>query len=234
MKLYDVTLPITDDLPVWPGDPSVSLVMSTSIAKGDKCNITNIQMGAHTGTHIDAPYHFLEDGATTDTIPIETFIGPCVVIEVDSEACIEKKDFRKYDLTGHSRVLVKTRNSELWAEYEKTKLRSCEVGKLGFCSTSHLHNFSPSMFSYVSLGIDAARYLVEMKTVLVGIDYLSIESFGSAGSPVHKLLLKNNITILEGLNLSGVKAGAYELLCLPLKLLGCEGAPARVILRDAS
>jgi arylformamidase len=209
MKLYDITLPITGDLPVWPGDPSVSLVMNSSIAKGDKCNLTGIQMGAHTGTHIDAPYHFLEGGATTDAIPIETFIGPCVVIEVDSGVRIEKKDLLKYDLTGHSRVLIKTRNSKLWAENSRS--------------------FNTN---YVSLGIDSAQYLVEMKTVLVGIDYLSIESFRSDGSPVHKLLLKNNITILEGLNLSGVKAGVYELICMPLKLGGCEGAPARVLLRE--
>ena len=107
MKLFDITLPVTNELPVWPGDPSVLLKMNTSIAKGDKCNVTSIQMGAHTGTHIDAPYHFLEDGATTGSIPIETFIGPCVVIEVDSRVCIERKDFRKYDLTGHSRAFLK-------------------------------------------------------------------------------------------------------------------------------
>ncbi|MGD0281084.1 MAG: cyclase family protein [Dissulfurispiraceae bacterium] len=209
MKLYDITLPITNDMPVWPGDQPVSLMMNTSIAKGDDYNMTGIQMGAHTGTHIDAPYHFLEDGATIDAIPIETFIGPCVVIEVDSEVSIEEKDFRKHDLIGHSRVLFKTRNSQL-------------------------HTFTTSVFTrnYVSLGIDAARYLVEMEVMLVGIDYLSIESFRSTGSPVHKLLLRNNITILEGLNLSGVKAGEYELLCMPLKLQGCEGAPARVILRE--
>ncbi len=221
MKLYDVTLPITNDMPVWPGDPSVSLMMNTSIAKGDNCNITGIQMSAHSGTHIDAPYHFLEDGATTDAIPIETFVGPCVVIEVDSVVCIEEKDLRKYDLTGHSRFLFKTRNSELWAPSESSS------------SNSQLHNFTPSFNkNYVSLGIDAAQYLVEMKAVLVGIDYLSIESYPAPGSPVHKLLLKNNITILEGLNLSGVKAGMHELLCLPLKLIGCEGAPTRVILRE--
>ena len=209
MKLYDITLPITNDLPVWPGDPPVSMMMNTSIAKGGPCNITGIQMGAHTGTHIDAPYHFFEDGAKADSIPIETFIGPCVVIEVDSDIRIDKKELLKYDLSGHSRVLIKTKNSEPGAENSRS--------------------FNPN---YVSLGIDAAQYLVEMKTVLVGIDYLSIESFRSPGSPVHKILLKNNITILEGLNLSGVNAGVYELLCLPLKLVGCEGAPARVILRE--
>src|SRR5208283_1987914 len=209
MKLFDITLPITNDLPVWPGDPSVSLTMNTSIAKGDGCNVTGIQMGAHTGTHIDAPYHFLQDGATIDSIPLETFMGRCVVIEVDSEVSIQKKDILKYDIAGQSRVLVKTRNSQIW--------------------TGAFKSFDTN---YVSLGKDAAQYLVEMKVLLVGIDYLSVESFNSPDSSVHKLLLMHNIIILEGLNLSGVKAGLYELFCLPLKLMGCEGAPARVILRD--
>ena len=93
MKLYDISLPISNDLPVWPGDPSVSLMMTRSILKGDHCNITKIQMGVHAGTHIDAPYHFLEDGATTDAIPLETFIGPCFVVEIDAEVFIEKKTF---------------------------------------------------------------------------------------------------------------------------------------------
>jgi len=209
MKLYDISLPISKDLPVWPGDPSVSLMMTSSILKGDQCNITRMQMGAHTGTHIDAPYHFLKGAATTDAIPLETFIGPCFVVELDAEGLIEKKDFREYNLNGHSRILIKTRNSELWA-----------------------NNISSFDKNYVALGIDAAQYLVEMNTILVGIDYLSIESFQSDGCPVHKLLLKNNITILEGLNLSGVKAGVYELICMPLKLQGCEGSPARALLRE--
>lgn len=209
MKLYDISLPISNDLPFWPGDPSVSLMMTSSIAKGDQCNITSIQMGAHAGTHVDAPYHFLEEGATIDTIPLETFIGPCFVVEIDAEVLIEKKDLQKYDIGGHLRILIKTRNSELWA-----------------------NNISSFETNFVALGIDAAQYLIDMNTILVGIDYLSIESFQSDGFPVHKLLLKNNITILEGLNLSGVKAGVYELLCMPLRMHGCEGAPARVLLRE--
>jgi arylformamidase len=212
MKLYDISLPISNDLPVWPGDPSVSLMMTKSFLKGDHCNITKIQMGTHSGTHIDAPYHFLKDGATVDTIPIETFIGPCLVVDLDSEVLIEEKDLRKYNLAGHSRILMKTKNSEMWA-----------------------NNIRKSFITnYVALGINAVQYLIEMNTILVGIDYLSIESFQSDGKPVHKLLLKNNITILEGLNLSGVKAGVYELICMPLKLQGCEGAPARVLLREYS
>ncbi len=209
MKFYDISLPISNNLPVWPGDPPVSLKMTSSMAKGDQCNVTSIEMGAHAGTHIDAPYHFLEAGATTDTIPIETLIGPCLVVELDVEDIIEKNDFRKYNPGKHSRILIKTRNSELWSN-----------GVSSFES------------NYVSLGIDAAQYLVEIKTILVGIDYLSIESFQCGICPVHRLLLENNITVLEGLNLSEVKAGAYELICMPLKLQGCEGAPARVVLRS--
>lgn len=211
MKLYDISLPISDNLPVWPGDPRVILEMTSSIAGGDQCNITNIQMGVHTGTHIDAPYHFLKDGVSTDAIPIETFIGPCLVVEIDSEVLIEKKDLQRYNMNGYSRILIKTRNSKMWA-----------------------NNIGSFEKNFVALGIDAAQYLVEMKSILVGIDYLSIESFHSEGSTVHKLLLRNNISILEGLNLSGVKAGVYELICMPLKLQNCEGAPARALLRDIS
>lgn len=209
MKLYDISLPISNNLPVWPGDPRVILKMTSSIAGGDQCNITKIQMGVHTGTHIDAPYHFLRDGVATDAIPIETFIGPCLVIEIDSEVIIEKKDLQKYDMNGYSRIIIKTRNSEMW--------------------TNNISSFEKN---FVALGIDAAQYLVAMGTILVGIDYLSIESFHSEGSPVHKLLLRNNISILEGLNLSGVKAGLYGLICIPLKLQNCEGAPARVLLQE--
>ena len=209
MQLYDVSLPISEDLPVWPGDPAVSLVMTSSILNGDKCNITQLQMGTHVGTHIDAPYHFLKDGATVDAIPIETFIGPCLVVELDSDTLIEKKDFLKCNLNGHSRILFKTKNSEQWAK-----------------------NITSFNTDYVALGIEAAQYLVEINTLLIGIDYLSIESFHSDDNPVHKLLLKNNITILEGLNLSKVEAGVYELICMPLKLQGSEGAPARVLLRE--
>ncbi|MBU6392004.1 MAG: cyclase family protein [Planctomycetes bacterium] len=209
MRLYDISLPISNDLPVWPGDSPISLITIMSISKGDKCNLTKIEMGTHTGTHIDAPSHFIKDGATVDSIPIETFIGPCLVIEFDSDTLIEKNDFLKHDLNGYSRILIKTKNSERWAK--------------------NIPSFDKN---YVALGIDAAKYLIERNISLIGIDYLSIEAFQSDGSPVHKLLLKNNVAVLEGLNLSGIKAGAYELICMPLNLQGCDGAPARVLLRE--
>lgn len=211
MKLYDVSLPISNDLPVWPGDSPILLTTTMSISKGDKCNLTKMEMGTHTGTHIDAPSHFIKDGATVDSIPIETLIGPCLVVELNSKELIEGKDFQKYDLNGYSRVLIKTRNSECWAK-----------------------NIASFDTNYVSLGIHAVQYLIERNIRLIGIDYLSIEAFQSDGSPVHKLLLKNNVTILEGLNLSEVNAGAYELICMPLNLQGCDGAPARVLLREQS
>lgn len=211
MKLYDVSLPISNDLPVWPGDSPILLTTTMSISKGDKCNLTKMEMGTHTGTHIDAPSHFIHNGATVDSIPIEILIGPCFVIELGSKAFIGKDDFQNHNLDGHSRILIKTRNSERWAK-----------------------NIASFDTNYVSLGIHAAQYLIERNIRLIGIDYLSIEAFQSDGSPVHKLLLKNNVTILEGLNLSGVNAGAYELICMPLNLQGCDGAPARVLLREQS
>ncbi|MBF0558424.1 MAG: cyclase family protein [Nitrospirae bacterium] len=211
MKSHDISLRLSDCLPTWPGDAPVRITTTKSIANGDKCNLSKIEMGAHAGTHLDAPSHFIKDGATVDSIPVEALIGPCLVIDPDSDLLIEKKDLLKFNLDGHSRILIKTRNSKKWAD------------NIGSFDTD-----------YVSLGIDAAQYLVEMKVVLVGIDYLSIESYGSDGAPVHKLLLKKNIVILEGLNLSGIKTGVYELICLPLRLEGCEGSPARAILREIS
>lgn len=206
MKIFDITLPISSDLPVWPGDPEVSLVQTKAIARGDSCNLTMIQMGVHTGTHVDAPYHFIQGGRTIDAVPFETFIGPCLVIEIDACSSIGKDDLLRHDISGHNRILFKTRNSQLWS-------RTAQF-----------------VTDYVSLAASAAEYLVESKIILVGIDYLSIEAFNSIGNPVHELLLKKNIFILEGLDLSGVAGGEYELFCLPLKLNGCEGAPARVIL----
>jgi arylformamidase len=209
MTLYDISLPISNDLPVFPDDPPVLLTLARSITEGHQCNISKVQMGVHTGTHVDAPYHFLNNGTMIDAIPIETFVGPCFVVELNSEHLILKEDFQKYSFPRHSRVLIKTKNSRFWA-----------------------NNCNSFNSDYVALGITAAQYLIEMRAILVGIDYLSIEAFNSDGGPIHQLLLKNDIAILEGLNLSAVKEGEYELICLPLKLQMCEAAPARVLLLD--
>lgn len=211
MKLYDISLPVSSTLPVWPGDPQVALIAAASLSNGDPCNLTEIRMGAHTGTHIDAPYHFLSDGAKIDAIALSTLIGPCLVVDVDAQEMIRKDDLIKQNLAGHSRIIFKTRNSQLWTR---------SSGKF--------------TADYVAMDTEAASYLAGMKIVLVGIDYLSVDAYQSAGALVHRIFLQNNIVILEGLNLSDVAAGVYELICAPLRLVGCEAAPARALLRKAT
>ncbi|OHD70623.1 MAG: hypothetical protein A2W19_03495 [Spirochaetes bacterium RBG_16_49_21] len=209
MKIYDISLPISTSLPVWPGDPRVELERTSSIASGADTNMTRIMMGAHTGTHIDAPYHFLENGKTVDAVSLEACIGPCLVVELESDALIEKKELDGLDLGGCERILFKTKNSETGA-----------------------HPGAGFREHYAALGMSAAMYLAEKRMILVGMDYLSIEAFIAPGNPVHRILLSNEIVILEGLNLSTVNPGRYELICLPLKIVGADGAPARAVLRE--
>lgn len=206
--LHDISMTIAGDMIVWPGDPPPVLTRVCSLENGDSCNLTKLQTGVHAGTHIDAPAHFIKDGLYTDSIPLDTLLGPCIVIELLDVDVIQKKDLLQFDIENNSRVLLKTTNSE-------TRLRK-----------SYFEN------DFVALTLDAAEYLTEKKTQLIGLDYLSIESDTSSESPVHNLLLSKGIVILEGINLSGIKHGRYELLCLPLKLYMCEGAPARAVLRD--
>jgi arylformamidase len=210
MNIYDISVPISNATPVWPDDPSVKLERRKSIEQGDVCNLSAIAMCVHSGTHIDAPLHFIDRGRAVDAIPLEVLNGPCRVIETGADPLIEKSDIEKAGLEGCRRVLFKTKNSEFWRD------------KTG----SFREDF-------VSLGPGAAKYLVEQGIVLVGIDYLSIESFHAVeGNPVHTTLLRNNIVILETIDLSGVHGGEYELLCLPLKIEGADGTPVRAILRD--
>ena len=209
MKIYDISLPLSQDLITWPGDPSLKLNEVSSISVGDKCNVTNLEMGVHTGTHIDAPYHFINDGDTTDSIPLNNLIGTCLVIEINTEMKIQINDLKGYNIHDYKRILLKTPNSALWE--------------------SDVKDFSTN---FVALSIQAANYLVEAGISLIGIDYLSIESFGVVEHAVHKILLKNKITILEGLDLSKIMPGIYDLICLPIKLVGSDGAPARVILKE--
>jgi len=202
-------MPISESMTVWPGDPAVRFERASSIAQRDSSNVTRIIMGAHTGTHIDAPYHFFEQGETIETIPPEILIGPCRVIELMTDSHIVRKDLEPLQLKAQSRVLFKTKNSALWGN-------------------------RPGAFhrDFIALAPGAAEYLVEKNIALVGIDYLSIEAFHAEGNPVHRILLGNSIVILEGLNLSSVRAGDFELICLPLMLQGVEASPARAVLRE--
>lgn len=200
----DVSVPIHPRMPVYEGDPAVKVELVQRIASGDSANVSRLDLGAHTGTHVDAPFHFIDGGRTVDALPFNALIGPALVVHLPEAERIEAAHLP--DLHGHRRVLFRTRNSKAWREP-------------GFRR------------DFVALGFSAAQQMVQTGVGLVGIDYLSIEGFRSRGHPVHKLLLSAGIVIVEGLDLSTVEAGQYELVCLPLRILGGDGAPARAILR---
>ncbi len=210
MKIYDVTVPVSNRTPVYEGDPPVKTETASAIARGDAANVTSLCMGAHTGTHVDAPNHFIEGGKRVHELEFDKLIGTARVIEIDQNAmAIEAKHV--YDLENVERVLFKTRNSQFWNEPEK-----------GFRKD----------FTYIEP--EAAQILVSKNIKLVGIDYLSVEKFGSTDFATHITLLENEVVIIEGLDLREVSAGDYELICLPLKYIGGagDGAPARTILRQ--
>jgi arylformamidase len=207
---YDITVGISHDLPIYKGDPGVEVRSFKSIAAGDSANVSQISFGVHSGTHVDAPNHFIEGARRVDALDPEKLIGHCRVIAVpDDVTGIGPSHVG--DITGVSRVLFKTRNSSFWDTPED-----------GFRTD----------FAY--LLPDTARMLVENGVVLVGIDYLSIEESGAVGHPVHKTLLKNEVVIVEGLDLRNILPGNYGLICLPLKYAGAtgDGSPARTFLQE--
>ncbi len=192
-------------MPAFPGDPPVEVTLALSLTKGDAANVSRLSMGAHTGAHVDSPRHFIEGGRSVDETPLEVLVGPALVVEVDTTDSIGLADLMPLHLEGERRVLFKTSNSSLWL-------------KDGFQE------------DFVYLTPDAARHLVEAGVQLVGVDYLSVEKFGSDGFLTHLTLLRAGVVIVEGLNLFEVRPGRYDLLCLPLKIQGCDGAPCRAVL----
>lgn len=209
MKIYDVTVPVSSQTPIFPGDPAIELDLCKSIARGDAANVSQICLGMHTATHVDAPNHFIEGAARVHEIPLESLVGRCRVIEVAGEVEAVGPEHLT-DLQGAERVLFKTRNSAFWSAPED-----------GFRTD----------FTYISPA--AARVLADHGIKLVGIDYLSVEQFGSEDFATHLTLLEKGVVIIEGLDLREVPAGDYEITCLPLKYIGAggDGAPARTILR---
>jgi arylformamidase len=174
---------------------------------GAVCNLTHLSMSAHTGTHMDAPRHFIADGITMEQLPFEAVIGRCRVFELDCEDQITADDLKKIRLSSGQRVLFKTRNStRSWSMNEFDQ-------------------------DFVSIRADAAQYLADLGVMTVGVDYLSIGGFNKDGVETHQIMLGAGIWVIEGLNLSDIKPGYYELICLPLKLEGADGAPCRVVLR---
>lgn len=210
MKIYDVTVAISEGVPIYSGDPAVAIEGVKGIAAGDNANVSKLCFGAHTGTHVDAPNHFIEGTRRVEDLDLEKLVGRCRVVEVE-ESVTAIDGAHLGGLDGVERVVFKTRNSAFWNEPEK-----------GFRTD----------FTYITP--DAARALAYAGMKLVGIDYLSVEKFGSDDFATHTTLLRNEIVIVEGLDLRDVPAGDYEIICLPLKYIGAtgDGAPARTILRS--
>jgi len=210
MKIYDVTVPISENTPVYEGDPNVQIEVANAIERGDAANVSRLCCGIHTATHVDAPVHFIEGARRVHELEFEKLIGVCRVVEIDETIlAIEAKHINNLD--GVERVLFKTRNSDFWNDFSQ-----------GFRKD----------FTYIAP--DAAKALVDLKIKLVGIDYLSVEKFGAETFDTHITLLEKEVVIIEGLDLRQVPAGDYELICLPLKIIGGagDGAPARTILRE--
>jgi arylformamidase len=208
MHTYDVTLTISPDMPVWPGDPSVDLKLVSKISDGASANVSHIKMGVHTGTHVDAPFHFLDNGKTIEEIPLSILVGRAYVLHLpNSVRMITAEILQNANIPPRTRrVLMRTRNSILWG---KKNLSFQE--------------------DFVAIDEEASEYLVNRGVKLVGVDYLSVAPFKNSG-PTHRILLSAGVVIVEGLDLSKVSQGRYNFHCLPLKLAGSDGAPARVIL----
>lgn len=203
---YDVSLPIFDDGLVYPGNPEIHIDLQQSVANGAGANVSHVDFGSHTGTHVDAPRHFFDDGSGVDELPLEVLMGPAMLVGFpDDVMAVTEAHLRGKDLDGQTRVLLKTRNSSY--------IRSRDFVR-----------------DYTYLAPDGAAYLVSLGVKLVGIDYLSIEQFHSGHHMTHRTLLENAVIIVEGLDLSAPSPGIYDFRCLPLRFRGLDGAPARAVL----
>lgn len=207
MKIYDVTVPLSKELVVYPGDPHVKIIRRTKVNEdAAKYNLSRYSFSSHAGTHVDPPFHLIESGITVDKLPLELLMGRARVVEVTA-ARIDEAVLEEFDFTIDARVLFKTRNSYLWSQ--KTFVKD-----------------------YVYMTPGAARSLVKDGIKVVGIDYLSVDKF-DAEPKTHTALLSAGTIIIEGLDLREVEPGDYELTCLPLKVKDGDGAPARVVLRQS-
>jgi arylformamidase len=214
MPIYDVSVRLSETTPTYPGDPGIEISNWKSLAEGDSANVSLLHMGAHSGTHVDAPAHFIAGADRVESLPLETLIGEAHVVRVPDNVMTIDADFVSAQFQpGCKRILFKTRNSEFWSG-EKPIFQS----------------------DFTHLDLSAAEYLVGQGVQLVGIDYLSIEHFKSKNHETHLALLAKGIVILEGLDLREVDAGAYELICLPLRIAGGsgDGSPVRAVLRTVA
>ncbi len=210
-KHYDVTIEISEDSVVYPGDPLVRIGEYRSIRHGDVCNISKLTLGSHTGTHVDAPKHFYEDGMTVNNLPLDNLIGKVKVFHIfdknssDTRLFIGVEDLKNLQIDEGDRIIFKTHNSDLL----------------------NMKEFYPE---FVYLHPEAARYLVKKKIKTLGFDYFSVEKYDCDISETHYILLKENVIVIEGLDLRQIMPGDYEMVALPLKIRGCDGSPIRVVL----
>jgi arylformamidase len=203
----DVSVTVRHGMPHWPDNPPITLQRVLDTERGDVCNVSHLAMGVHSGTHMDGPVHFIHGAGGLDEMPLTATMGEARVIEIDDPGEITADELRKHRLQPGERVLFRTSNSDrCWH------------------SSSFVEDF-------VGLSEQAAAYLAETGVRTVGIDYLSIGGYHADGAKIHKILLQAGIWIIEGLDLSPVTGGRYEMICLPVKLHNSDGAPARAILR---
>jgi len=203
-RVIDVTRKIISGMTVWPGDPGVEVERTSSISKGSVANVSRISMGVHSGTHMDAPLHFIDGGKDIDSIDISRLYGRVLVVEASSDL-IDEELLRKYDLSGVKAVFFKTRAS----------LRD---------------EYTPFWEEYPSITPECAGYLIRNGILTVGTDYFSIELSRDNSFPVHKKLLSHEAAIIENLDLRDVEPGIYDFICLPLRIAGSDGSPVRVLL----
>jgi arylformamidase len=209
--LIDISLTLRSHMPLWPDTDPLSVVPSMRISKGDEYNVSRIECDLHTGTHVDAPWHGVDDGRTVDQLPLGLLIGPALVAHLPHRSIITSSDLDSLKVPPEmERLLLRTDNSELWR--------------------AGINEFRQD---YVGVDHGAARWVIRHGIRLLGVDYLSVEPYDEA-LQVHKLLLSHGVLLLEGVNLMDVEPGVYELVCLPIKLEGADGAPTRAVLRSTT
>lgn len=205
MRFIDISVPLDATLASYPGNTPFKLESIKRIADGASSNVSTLHLSAHAGTHVDAPWHFFDDAPGVESLPIDLLIGRVRLIEVSARTGIDAEDLADLDLSEDIRLIIKTRNSRLW-------------------STSEFHT------DYVGLTQAGARHLVDRGIKVVGVDYLSVEQYQTPGAPAHRVLLGSGTVVIEGLDLRDVEPGRYQMYCLPLRVIGADGAPARVVL----
>jgi arylformamidase len=210
-EIIDISVPLQPQMPIWPGSVGFQLLPTMRLEAGDPANVSRLDCDLHVGTHVDAPWHFVENGITVERLSLDILIGPAIVAYLPQVDAVTAGDLTDLGLpSGTKRLLLRTRNSDWWV--------------------AGVHEFRKD---YVALTADAARWVVKQGIRLIGVDYLSVQRYDD--SPLtHRILLEAGVIILEGLNLASVQPGTYELICLPLCLVGAEGAPSRAILRSVT